>query len=139
MGKKLYKVYTDGGQQMNPTAMWFAQMGAEQPSQEEMMMMQQQGAPQQDPQKQVMQLAQDISAVIQKGEDPRSITQQLLEAGTPVEAIGQAFEMLLQQGVVDDSEMQMVAQVIQSSQGGQPSEEEMMATQNEPTLEKVEN
>ena len=46
---------------MNPTAMWFAQMGAQQPSEEEMMMMQQsqgqapmQGMPPQQPSQEEM-------------------------------------------------------------------------------------
>ena len=124
----------------------YAQMGAQQPSQEEMMMMQQQqgapeqgaqqGAPQQDPQKQVMQLAQQISAVLQKkGQDAKTVAQELLQTNIPPQAIGQAFEMLVQQGVVDESEMQAVAQIVMASEGeqqqAQPSEEEMMAMQQQ--------
>lgn len=120
--------------------MAYAQMGAQQPSQEEMMMMQQQaqqqeGAPQEDPQKQIMQLAQQASAEIQKGKPADVLTQELLEGGVPPQAIGQAFQMLVEQGVVDESEMQMVVQVLQSSQGeqqqAQPSQEEMMAMQQQ--------
>ena len=121
--------------------MAYGQMGMQQPSQEEMMMMQQQQAQQQpapaqqDPQKQVMKLAQQVSAEIQKGKPTDVLTQELLEGGVPPQAIGQAFQMLVQQGVVDESEMQMVVQVLQSSQGeqqqAQPSEEEMMAMQQQ--------
>lgn len=119
--------------------MAYGQMGMQQPSQEKMMQQQQaqqQPAPaQQDPQKQVMQLAQQVSTVIQKGESVDAVTQQLLEGNVPPQAIAQAFEMLVQQGVVDESEMQMVVQVLQSSQGeqqqAQPSEEEMMAMQQQ--------
>ena len=120
--------------------MAYGQMGMQQPSQEEMMMQQQQAqqqpAPaQQDPQKQVMQLAQQVSAIMQKGESADAVTQQLLEGNVPPQAIAQAFEMLVQQGVVDESEMQTVVQVLQSSQGdqqqAQPSEEEMMAMQQQ--------
>ena len=116
----------------------YGQMGMQQPSQEEMMMMQQQSqqqpAPQQDPQKQLNQLAQQISTVVQKGEDPATIAQQLME-NVPANAVGQAFQMLLEQGVIDESDMKDVAQVLMSSQGeqqqAQPSEEEMMAMQQQ--------
>ena len=121
--------------------MAYGQMGMQQPSQEEMMMMQQQQAQQQqapaqqDPQKQVIQLAQQVSAVIQKGKDAETVAQELLQTNIPPQAIGQAFEMLVQQGVVDESEMQAVAQMVMASEGeqqqAQPSEEEMIAMQQQ--------
>ena len=139
---KKYRVFKGGGQQMNPTAMWFAQMGAQQPSQEEMMMMQQQQQQgQQGPPQggqggdQISQLAQQLSKELQDGTDLHDIIAQLMQAQVPPQAIMEAFNILLEQGVVDETALQEVASMLRSSQGGQeqgqPSEEEMMAMQQQ--------
>jgi len=139
---KKYRVFKGGGQQMNPTAMWFAQMGAQQPSQEEMMMMQQQQQQgQQGPPQggqggdQISQLAQQLSKELQDGTDLQDIIAQLMQAQVPPQAIMEAFNILLEQGVVDETALQEVASMLRSSQGGQeqgqPSEEEMMAMQQQ--------
>jgi hypothetical protein len=138
-----YRIYKSGGQQMNPTAMWFAQMGAQQPSQEEMMMMQQQQAQQQgppqgeqqqmSPEDQVMEIAQALQQVQQQNGNLQEIIAQMLQGEVAREIIIQA---LIQIGApqqnaeqlvmaTEQQMQQMMAQ--QQGQQRQPSEEEMMA------------
>ena len=138
-----YRIYKSGGQQMNPTAMWFAQMGAQQPSQEEMMMMQQQQAQQQgppqgeqqqmSPEDQVMEIAQALQQVQQQNGNLQEIIAQMLQGEVAREIIIQA---LIQIGAPQqDAEQlvmateQQVQQMMAQQQGQQrqPSEEEMMA------------
>ena len=100
---------------MNPTAMWFAQMGAQQPSEEEMMMMQQsqgqapmQGMPPQQPSQEEMAMMQqgqqqgpseeDLMGVMQvlqetmeSGENPQEVVAQLLQSQVPPEIIIQSL------------------------------------------------
>jgi len=143
MSKKKYRIYKAGGAQqgrvMNPTAMWFAQMGAQQPSQEEMMMMQQgaQQPQQQGPsEEELMAIMQALQEVMESGENPQELIAQMLEGQVPPEIIIQA---LVQIGApTKDAERLVMTtieqmQAAQSQEQGQPqmSEEEMMAMQQQ--------
>ena len=98
MKKNTYNSYGGGGQQMNPTAMWFAQMGAQQPSQEEMMMMQQQQAQQQAQQQEQPagdQMLMDVMQALQQAQDNNQNLQelvgQMLVGKVPSDVIVQAL------------------------------------------------
>jgi hypothetical protein len=81
--------------------MWFAQMGAQQPSQEEMMMMQQaqaqaqaqaQGQEQQAVgEEEIMQIMQMLQQALEKGANPQDVIAELLSNQVPPEIIVQAF------------------------------------------------
>ena len=116
---KKYRVFKGGGQQMNPTAMWFAQMGAQQPSQEEMMMMQQQqqqGSPQGGGEDQLGQLVQKMGEALQQGADPQEVAGQLLQGQVPPELIMEAF---IELGMPQDKAQEIVMTVAQQMQCGQ--------------------
>ena len=146
MSKKKYRIYKAGGAQqgrvMNPTAMWFAQMGAQQPSEEEMMMMQQeaQQSQQQGPsEEELMGIMQTLQKVMESGENPQVVIAQMLEGQLPPEIIIQA---LIQIGApTKDAEALVMTtieqmQAAQSQEQSQPqmSEEEMMAMQQQQAM-----
>ena len=145
MDKKRYRIYKAGGQQgrvMNPTAMWFAEMGAQQPSQEEMAMMQeqammqQQGAPQQemaqevpqeDPVMDIMQLMQES---LDKGADAQDLVIELVSSQVSPDMI---MEALVRIGASEDEAnrliMTAVDQMQNAQQDQQMAQQEMMAMQ----------
>lgn len=127
MNKKKYRVYKAGGQQ-NPTAMWFAQMGAEQPSQEEMMMMQEQQAMQQQEQDPMEMLTMKIEQAMSQGMDSEKIIVDLIKGNVPVDIIERAFLSL---GLAEDIEK---LPAIVEALGEEATEEQSM---QEPPMSKA--
>jgi len=153
MAKKKYRVYKSGGTQgrvMNPTAQFLAraQEGMQQPSQEEMAMMQQQAMQQQQGQPQMQQqggqdqmmqqLVAAIGQAIQNGAQPEEVVAKLLQDQVEPEMVAEA---LVELGMPMEEVDQLMASVVQQLQGGQeqgqPSEEEMMAMQQQQMAEQA--
>ena len=117
-----------------------AEQGMAQPSEEEMMMMQQQqaeqGQTQGGDQEQMMEIIQEVEAALQKGISPPEIVLSLLQNNLPPEAIVQIFVQLGASeqeaaGLVQQSMSQVEQPQGQEMAQGQPSEEEMMAMQQQ--------
>jgi len=115
-----------------------AQEGMQQPSPEQMAMMQQQqqGQGQGQGGDQMQQMMQQVSQALQQGAKPEEVVAQLLQKEIDPEEIAQIFVEL---GMPEDKVQQLVMRVIQQLQGGQqqqvaqgqPSQEEMMAMQQQ--------
>ena len=120
-----------------------AQQGMAQPSEEEMMMMMQQqqaeqgqGQAQGGDQEQMMEIIQEVQAALQKGISPPEIVLSLLQNNLPPEAIVQIFVQLGASeqeavGLVQQSMSQVEQPQGQGMAQRQPSEEEMMAMQQQ--------
>jgi hypothetical protein len=153
MAKKKYRVYKSGGTQgrvINPTAQFLAraQEGMQQPSEEEMAMMQQQAMQQQQGQPQMQQqggqdqmmqqLVAAIGQAMQNGAQPEEVVAKLLQDQVEPEMVAEA---LLELGMPMEEVDQLMASVIQQLEGGQeqgqPSEEEMMAMQQQQMAEQA--
>ena len=154
MAKKKYRIYKAGGAKqgrvMNPTAQFLAraQEGMQQPSQEEMAMMQQQAMQQQQGQPQMQQqgsedqMMQQIVAAIgqalQNGAEPEEVVAKLLQDQVEPTIVAEA---LVELGMPMEEVDQLMASVVQQLEGGQeqgqPSEEEMMAMQQQQMAEEA--
>ena len=154
MAKKKYRIYKAGGAQqgrvMNPTAQFLAkaQAGMQQPSPEEMQMMEQQAMMQQQGQPQMQQqgnedqmmqqLVAAIGQAIQNGAQPEEVVAKLLQDQVEPEMVAEA---LIELGMPMEEVDQLMASVVQQLQGGQeqgqPSEEEMMAMQQQQMAEQA--
>ena len=161
MSTKKYRVYKAGGAQqgrvMNPTAMWFAQMGAQQPSEEEMMMMQQsqgqapmQGMPPQQPSQEEMAMMQQgqqqgpseedlmgvmqvLQETIESGENPQEVVAQLLQSQVPPEII---IQSLIQIGAPQQDAEALVMTTIEQMQAAQG--EQQSQSQGQPQMSEEE-
>lgn len=137
MGKKLYKVYRAGGQQMNPTAMWFAQMGAEQPSQEEMAMMQQQQQQQANPEAEMQQMAQQVmqatAEMMQQGMPVEQVARNFVDSNVPPQLIELALVEVagIPEGKASGIVSTAVQQATTEGQTDEMSDEELVAMQQE--------
>ena len=154
MAKKKYRIYKAGGAQqgrvMNPTAQFLAraQEGMQQPSEEEMAMMQQQAMQQQQGQPQMQQqggqdqmmqqLVAAIGQAMQNGAQPEEVIAKLLQDQVEPQMVAEA---LVELGMPMEEVDQLMASVIQQLEGGQeqgqPSEEEMMAMQQQQMAEQA--
>ena len=113
-----------------------AQEGMQQPSPEQMAMMQQQQQGQEQGGDQMQQIMQQVTQALQQGAKPEEVVAQLLQKEIEPEEIVQIFVEL---GMPEDKVQQLVMRVIQQLQGGQqqqvaqgqPSQEEMMAMQQQ--------
>ena len=161
MSTKKYRIYKAGGAQqgrvMNPTAMWFAQMGAQQPSEEEMMMMQQsqgqapmQGMPPQQPSQEEMAMMQQgqqqgpseedlmgvmqvLQETIESGENPQEVVAQLLQSQVPPEII---IQSLIQIGAPQQDAEALVMTTIEQMQAAQG--EQQSQPQGQPQMSEEE-
>jgi hypothetical protein len=161
MSTKKYRIYKAGGAQqgrvMNPTAMWFAQMGAQQPSEEEMMMMQQsqgqapmQGMPPQQPSQEemammqqaqqqgpseedLMEIMQVLQETIESGENLQEVVAQLLQSQVPPEII---IQSLIQIGAPQQDAEALVMTTIEQMQAAQG--EQQSQPQGQPQMSEEE-
>jgi hypothetical protein len=121
---------------------WLGFQNGGQPSPEDMAMMQAQQA-QQAPQQQQQQpqpqqtdeILGQVKQALEGGAQPQEVIMQLLQNGMPPESVAQVF---IQLGMPQEQVFQVIEQVMsqgqeqpQSPQGVQPSEEEMMAMQQQ--------
>jgi hypothetical protein len=108
-----------------------------QPSPEEMAMMQEQQAqaPQQPQEQQTDEIIGQVQQALEGGAQPQEVMMQLLQSGMPPESVAQVF---IQLGMPEEQVVQAIEQVMaqgqeqaQGPQGPQPSEEDMMAMQQQ--------